>query len=44
MYNNESKMSEVALDIGKLPTETRAKLAELELELSEGEYIFITHY
>lgn len=37
MYNNESKMSEVALDIGKLPTETRAKLAELELELSEGD-------
>lgn len=29
-------MSEI--DVNKLPPETRAKLAELELELSEGTY------
>ena len=29
-------MSEKALDVSRLPLEVRAKLAELDLELSEG--------
>ena len=29
-------MADLGIDINKLPTETRTKLAELELELSEG--------
>lgn len=31
-------MSDLGIDINKLPTETRTKLAELELELSEGKF------
>lgn len=33
-------MSELVVDVNKLPPETRAKLAELELELSEGRFNF----
>lgn len=29
-------MADLGIDVNKLPTETRTKLAELELELSEG--------
>lgn len=32
-------MAEFNLDISKLPDDVRDKLAELDLELSEGEYI-----
>ena len=32
-------MSDIGLDTTKLPPETRAKLAELELELSEGKCV-----
>lgn len=33
-------MAEFNIDIGKLPEDVREKLAELDLELSEGEWPF----
>ena len=33
-------MAELNLDVSKLPLEIRAKLAELDLELSEGKASF----
>ena len=32
-------MADLGIDVNKLPTETRTKLAELELELSEGKSV-----
>lgn len=36
-------MAEFNIDIGKLPEDVREKLAELELELSEGKSSFYYH-
>lgn len=33
-------MADQAIDVSKLPLEVRAKLAELDLELSEGKTLF----
>lgn len=33
-------MAELSVDVTRLPEDVREKLAELELELSEGKYIF----
>ena len=35
-FSNGSKMSDISVDYGALPDDVREKLAELELELSEG--------
>ena len=35
------KMADLGIDVNKLPTETRSKLAELELELSEGRFFYL---